>query len=81
MTCSRCHGLMHEHHFFDFEGTQGFMWMKGWRCLNCGHAVDPVLEANRRLHRSTRAQSTSDQVMNPAASGPEHSISVDAEAA
>ena len=82
MTCSRCQGLMHEDHFFDLKGTQGLMWMKGWRCLNCGHAVDPVLEANRRLQRSTGAQSTSDQVLSrPAASGPEHSTGVDTEAA
>ncbi len=50
MTCVRCRGLMGEDQFFDFEGTQGFMWMRGWRCLHCGHAADPLREANRRLH-------------------------------
>ena len=50
MECRRCQGLMEEDQFFDLEGTQGFMWMKGWRCMNCGHAADPVIEANRRLH-------------------------------
>ena len=50
MKCNRCEGLMAEDQFFDFEGTQGFMWMKGWRCMNCGYAVDPVIEANRHLH-------------------------------
>jgi hypothetical protein len=50
MTCLRCNGLMVEDHFFDFEGTYGFMWMRGWRCMNCGHAADPIIEANRRLH-------------------------------
>jgi hypothetical protein len=53
MECIRCQGLMVEDHFFDFEGTQGFMWMKGWRCMHCGHAADPLLEANRRLHEAT----------------------------
>jgi hypothetical protein len=53
MQCRRCQGLMMEDHFFDLEGTQGFMWMKGWRCMNCGHAADPVIEANRRLHEAT----------------------------
>jgi hypothetical protein len=81
MTCSRCQGLMHEDHFYDFEGTQGFMWMKGWRCLNCGHAIDPILEANRRLHESTRPRSTSDEVVSSAASGPEYDTHVNAEAA
>ena len=37
MTCLRCQGLMLEDHFFDFEGAYGFMWMKGWRCMNCGY--------------------------------------------
>ena len=53
MECIRCRGLMVEDHFFDLEGTQGFTWMQGWRCMNCGHAADPVIEANRRLHDAT----------------------------
>lgn len=52
MSCPRCQGLMGEAHFYDLEGTQGFMWMKGWQCLNCGYAVDPVMEANRKLQQS-----------------------------
>ena len=44
MTCSRCSGLMVEDRFFDLEGTQGFMSMKCWRCINCGHAHDAVAE-------------------------------------
>ena len=53
MECIRCQGLMVEDQFFDFEGALGFMWMKGWRCMNCGHAADPVIEANHRLHEAT----------------------------
>lgn len=53
MECIRCQGLMVEDQFFDFEGTHGFMWMKGWRCMNCGHAADALREANRRLHEAT----------------------------
>jgi glutamate-1-semialdehyde aminotransferase len=53
MECIRCQGFMVEDHFFDFEGTHGFMWAKGWRCMNCGHAEDPVIETNRRLHEAT----------------------------
>lgn len=51
MNCSRCRGLMTQDHFMDYEGTTGFMWMAGWRCLNCGHIDDPVIEQNRRLPR------------------------------
>ena len=39
MSCPSCHGLMVEDHFYDFAGTAGFMWMRGWRCMNCGHGV------------------------------------------
>lgn len=53
MECRRCQGLMVEEHFVDFEGTQGFMWMKGWRCMNCGHAADSVIETNHRLREAT----------------------------
>ncbi len=47
MECIRCRGLMVEDQFLDLEGTQGFMWMKGWRCMNCGHVYDSVIEQNR----------------------------------
>jgi hypothetical protein len=49
MNCSRCHGLMVKDHFMDFEGTIGHMWMTGWRCMNCGHVYDPMIERNRQL--------------------------------
>jgi hypothetical protein len=29
------------------------MWMKAWRCMNCGDAADPLIEANRHLHNAT----------------------------
>ena len=53
MDCLRCRGLMVEDHFIDLYGTGGLMWMKGWRCLNCGHVVDPLIEANRRVEAAT----------------------------
>jgi hypothetical protein len=53
MNCTRCQGVMREEQFFDLEGTQGFMWMRGWRCVNCSYAVDPLIDANRRLNALT----------------------------
>ena len=53
MNCRRCQGVMMEDQFFDCEGSQGFMWMRGWRCVDCGHAVDPLIDANRRLEEVT----------------------------
>jgi hypothetical protein len=52
MYCIRCRGVMAAEHFFDFEGIHEFMWMKGWRCMNCGHADNPLVEADRRLREA-----------------------------
>jgi len=52
MECMRCQGLMVEDHFIDLYWTSGLMWMKGWRCMNCGHVVDPLIEQNRRLQEA-----------------------------
>lgn len=49
MNCLRCHGLMVKDHFMDFEGTIGHMWMTAWRCMNCGHVCDSMIERNRQL--------------------------------
>jgi hypothetical protein len=48
MNCLRCRGLMVKDHFMDFEGPMGHMWMTGWRCMNCGHVYDPMIERNRQ---------------------------------
>ena len=86
MECIRCRGLMVEDHFFDLEGTQGFMWMKGWRCMNCGHAEDPLLAANHRLHAATLLARSDEESENehlysheeiPSRHGPNRSISYD----
>ena len=47
MNCSRCCGLMVKDHFMDFEGTIGHMWATGYRCMNCGHFQDSVIEQHR----------------------------------
>lgn len=52
MNCSRCQGLLVRDHFLDFDGTIGHMWASGYRCMNCGNVVDPVIEQ----HRLARAQ-------------------------
>ena len=53
MKCERCDGLMLEGDFIDMEESCEGMWLRAWRCLNCGHAVDAVMAANR--HRQSRA--------------------------
>ncbi len=47
MTCTRCQGCMAKDHFLDLMESAESMWLAGWRCLNCGNVLDPVLERNR----------------------------------
>jgi uncharacterized Zn finger protein len=49
MKCDRCEGLMLEDDFLDMQETGG-MWLRMWRCINCGHALDAVMVANRQRH-------------------------------
>ena len=55
MTCTRCQGLMISDSFIDLEET-GHLWMKAWRCMNCGCIVDAVVEQNRRLQAAGRIE-------------------------
>lgn len=55
MTCERCKGCMARDHFLDLQESGGEWWLEGWRCINCGHVFDPVLEKNRRLHAAAMA--------------------------
>ena len=38
---------MAKDHLLDFEGTMGHMWTTGYRCMNCGHVHDPVIQQHR----------------------------------
>ena len=51
MTCLRCEGLMSLDRFQDLDesGKSNFV---GWRCLNCGAIVDPVIVVNRKQRPS-----------------------------
>ena len=42
-------------YFLDLQESGGDWWLEGWRCINCGHVYDPVVERNRRLHAATLA--------------------------
>ena len=53
MTCARCQGLMVTDSFIDLHET-GHLWMKAWRCMNCGYVVDAVAAQNRLLQAAGR---------------------------
>ncbi len=56
MTCLRCEGLMVSDWYYDLLET-GEINFVGWRCLNCGAVVDPVIVANREYQPDVRVQS------------------------
>ena len=49
MMCLRCDGLMVCELFEDREGLSSDYEFTGWRCLNCGAIVDPVIAAHRHI--------------------------------
>ncbi|MDR4468487.1 MAG: hypothetical protein MRJ68_09340 [Nitrospira sp.] len=50
MNCTRCQGLMLKEQMIDLEGSYGEMWISSWRCFNCGHRDDAVLQQHRRQY-------------------------------
>jgi hypothetical protein len=47
MHCPRCHGLMIS---IQMKEASSDETAPGWRCLLCGAATDPGIEANRVSH-------------------------------
>lgn len=47
MCCQRCNGLMIQDGFVDLRDDTGRLQFEGWRCLNCGEVVDPVVLTHR----------------------------------
>ena len=54
MNCHRCHGLMVVDHFIDMEDEMGCLWMRAWRCMNCGEVEDPEIYRHRMIQSSLR---------------------------
>lgn len=47
MRCRRCNGLMIREWFLDLQDDTGGLKFEGWRCVNCGEVVDPVVLTHR----------------------------------
>ena len=47
MCCQRCQGYMIRDAFMDLRDDTGRVWFEGWRCINCGEVVDPVVLTHR----------------------------------
>ena len=76
MTCRRCQGCMARDHFLDLQESGGEWWLEGWRCINCGHVFDPVLERNRLQHAAALAAANVQPALHQpvAEEDPDHSI-------
>lgn len=57
MTCIRCQGLMLEEPMIDMEASYGEMWIHSWRCFNCGHRDDALIQHHRQGHAKSAAVS------------------------
>ena len=49
MRCGRCHGLMVVDFLMDIEDDSGLLWLRAWRCVNCGAVEEPVITRRRLL--------------------------------
>lgn len=47
MRCVRCCGLMVRDHFYDLLNDSGYLSIRGWRCVNCGNILDPLILRNK----------------------------------
>jgi hypothetical protein len=34
-------------YFLDMEDAYGHMWLRAWRCVNCGEVVEPGITSHR----------------------------------
>jgi hypothetical protein len=39
-------------HFMDLTDDTGHLWLRAWRCLNCGEVVEPGIVSRRQVRRS-----------------------------
>jgi len=56
MRCTHCHGLMVVDHFLDMADEKGHLWLRAWRCVNCGSVVEPGMLRRRQTHHSLLAR-------------------------
>ena len=52
MLCHRCHGLMTVDSYIDMGSSSDPLWLRMWRCGNCGEVDEPGIAANQAVHRN-----------------------------
>ena len=56
MICTRCQGLMLSETLVDMEAGYREMWSRTWRCVNCGHRADPVMQLRQQAGTEERVR-------------------------
>lgn len=52
MKCPKCGGLMNFEEFLNVA-SDGMPWSyEGWRCLDCGEIIDPLILLNREASKA-----------------------------
>lgn len=54
MICQRCAGLIVREQYDNLEFDQAGYEISGWRCLNCGAIVDPVIATHPQTTRKSQ---------------------------
>ena len=52
MPCHRCHGLMTVDSYIDMGSSSDPLWLRTWRCGNCGEVAEPGIATNQAVHRN-----------------------------
>ena len=51
MRCGRCDGLMVVEFFIDMGECGEQLWLRAWRCVNCGTVEEPLITRHRLAQR------------------------------
>ncbi len=52
MRCRRCHRSMMVDSYIDVGKKDSPLWLRAWRCGNCGEIEEPELFLKRLVHRN-----------------------------
>ena len=66
--CARCGGLLIPVRYSDWAGDTVEQTSRAWKCVLCGHVIDPVIATNRRrseLRRLGREKAAASSVARP----------------
>jgi hypothetical protein len=56
MRCRRCQGLMVVDYFTDMRSGGEPLWLRAWRCINCGEVAESGITDHRLMRRSRVAR-------------------------